>query len=79
MKSFCLFVIVLGMTGCAAESKWVQEGKTPLQAEEDIFECENTLLRKHNNFAGLSDKEIDNLMDQCMKSKGYTAVSKSEY
>jgi len=75
MKSICLFVVLLGLTGCAAELRWEQEGKTAAQEEEDYFVCEDTLLREYDNFIGLTGKEIDNLMDKCMESKGYRVVS----
>ena len=75
MKNIWLFIVLLGVTGCAAELRWEQEGKTAAQEEEDYFQCEDKLLREHDNFIGLSDKEIDKLMDECMKEKGYRVAS----
>ena len=65
-----LILFLLLLPGCIRE-KWVQEGKSPMEEEKDYFDCQNQLMVKYKNFENLKEKEIDFLMNECMRSKGY--------
>ena len=44
----------------------------------DRIDCRDSLLKSHNQFKGLTDKQIEHLMDECMRDKGYHDESKSK-
>ena len=68
---FTVFLLMtLLLSGCARD-RWIGEGKTWQQEEEDFWSCENEELKEHSYKNKLSDKEIEAFLDKCMKSKGY--------
>jgi len=72
---FFLFTLII-VTGCATEPNWVQEGKTKRDMKYDRIACYDSLLGKHKQFAGLTDKQIEDLKAECMRAKGYQDESK---
>ena len=45
MKLLLVSLMVLVAVGCAG--RWVQPGKTDLDARRDNFDCENVIVTKH--------------------------------
>ena len=70
MKFTVVLMIVLLLFGCT-RARWIGEGKTWQQEEEDYWQCENEELKKQNLPGKLSDTEIEAFIDKCMKAKGY--------
>lgn len=68
----CLTLILVGLlAGCATKPDWVQEGKTSKDANYDVIQCYDGLLKEYPGFEKLSDEEMRGLMNDCMKKKGY--------
>ena len=70
MRLLVFLFTMLALAACA-EMRYAQEGKTARDTEQDVFVCENQVLAENKGLRGLSDKEIQDLQDECMKSKGY--------
>ena len=71
MRLMLVMFTMLVLMACT-EARYLKEGKTLKQAEQDLFACENQILVENKGSRNLSDKQIDRLMGECMKSKGYT-------
>lgn len=63
-----ILIALLLIAGCATTPKWEQQGKTPVQADEDAFACS---LDVEANRSNLTDKEREALREKCMVEKGY--------
>jgi len=63
-------LVVLCLVGCA-ETRYIKEGTSVKTTEQDLFACEDTILREHDQLRGLNDSQKQTLLDDCMKSKGY--------
>jgi hypothetical protein len=66
-----LLLLLLLLSACA-EVNYQQEGKTAKETEQDVFACENTILKEHQGLQDLTAKDKQVLMDNCMKEKGYS-------
>ena len=72
---FFLFTLII-VTACTTGPNWVQEGKTKRDVRTDHWACMDSLLDKHKDFEGLTDKQIQDLEAECMRAKGYRDESK---
>jgi len=70
MRWIMILSVMMIVVGCA-ESRYMQGGKSLNEREGDTFQCEDKVLAEHKGGKGLSDKEMQELMDDCMKAKGY--------
>lgn len=71
MKKTIYYSVLFLLIGCATKPNWVQEGKTPREANLDVIQCYDYELKQHAGFEDLTDQEIKQLMSECMKAKGY--------
>ena len=69
MRSNWLFLMPL-LFGCAA-SNYYHESKSGKETEQDLFVCENKILAEHSGLSGETSKQKQELLDDCMKDKGY--------
>jgi hypothetical protein len=69
MKTFLLTVTVILAAGCA--QRWVQAGKTDLDARRDRFECENIIVTKHGGWRWVEPFSASMEINECMQLKGY--------
>ena len=69
---FMIALIAIVLLGGCAETRYAQEGKTVRDAEQDVFACEDKVLAENQGLRNLNEREKQDLMDECMKSKGYS-------
>ena len=70
MRWMAFLFVLLSFVGCA-EYRYVQEGRTVHEVEQDTFQCEDKILAEHQRLPNTSAKEIQQLRDNCMSAKGY--------
>lgn len=70
MRWMAYLFVVVSLVGCA-ESRYAQEGKKAMEAEQDTFQCEDKILAEHQGLRNMSATEKQQLMDDCMRAKGY--------
>jgi hypothetical protein len=70
MRWIMILSVMVIVVGCA-ESRYLQGGKPLKERERDMFQCEDKVLAEHKGGKGLSVKEKQDLLDDCMKAKGY--------
>jgi len=78
MRTLFFLLTFIILTACSTGPKWVQEGKTKRDIRMDHWACVDSLLGKHKQFSGLTDKQIDELQAECMREKGYRDESKTK-
>ena len=70
--------VILGLAvvlaGCSTE-RWVQHGKTAVEAEEASVQCQHEVASKPRPFADPVYKLSAHAYDACMESKGYKLVA----
>jgi hypothetical protein len=69
MKMLLLAMTVVLIAGCS--QRWVQAGKTDLDARRDEFECENTIVTKHGGWSRVEPFTAAMEINECMQLKGY--------
>lgn len=69
MRAVSLLVVVLLLAGCGG--RWVQTGKSDLDAQRDEFDCENVIVTKHGGWQRVEPFTAGMEMAKCMQYKGY--------
>lgn len=69
MKTALLVLMLVLVTGCA--QRWVQAGKTDLDARRDEFNCENVIVTKHGGWRNVEPFTAAMEINECMRLKGY--------
>ena len=69
MNVLIILLATIFLAGCAS-AKWEQEGKSSLEVEQDIYVCEDAVLKAHDNTAR------DAQVAECMKKLGYRKIEK---
>jgi len=70
MKLFVGMVFILLLAGCA-QGRWVQAGKTEMDARRDNFDCENVIVTKHGGWQRVEPFTAAMEIHECMQLKGY--------
>ncbi len=75
MTAFAALTLVaaLAVGGCGGKSKYTHPSKGPDQEDADRAECDWEASKATGNVANGSDRSdrIGELIDKCMKAKGY--------
>jgi tetratricopeptide (TPR) repeat protein len=88
LKVLALALIMINVAGCASNKVWIKDGTDAKQAQMDLNECKYESSK--SSFVAYG-KDIDpisagvqegfqsaNLLNQCMRAKGYYLTDKSE-
>jgi hypothetical protein len=70
MRLFVSVVLVLLLAGCV-QGRWVQAGKTKMDARRDYFDCENVIVTKHGGWQRVEPFTAGMEISECMQLKGY--------
>ena len=70
MRRVIVSLVILLTVGCV-ESRYTQEGKRAMEAEQDVLRCEDKILKEHQGLVNTTADERQKLRDDCMKEKGY--------
>uniref|UniRef100_A0A7C4EMR4 Uncharacterized protein n=1 Tax=Fundidesulfovibrio putealis TaxID=270496 RepID=A0A7C4EMR4_9BACT len=72
----CLLLAALaaGLGGCGASARYESPGKSQNQMQQDQAECEWEASKATGNLANASDRKdrLAEMLDQCMRAKGYS-------